>query len=709
MNHIRGTIKDLEFYYLAELTRRKIKPLSRWEKEIPEKTCRWLRHRGFTVEKIPRKTMSGNKVVETIFSTSSNYLDLYQKRFSHTCINRHPENQRLEGFLFGYPSCCVERFILHPYAANNLGRGAQSLLFHWACADCRSTNDLIPYYRKVFDDVSAWYNHEFHQKPSAGHCHKSFYKAAAVFLFGFGILSAQSPADSLHYIQHPYDPDKNGLSYAEEIYLGALEEYHLTHDCQLFAGIFMHMIDSLPDSIQANRAYRVDHMMRGVIPCPKCGLNVNMGYVSIINPKRNLQMDIPYIGLHFLEHGFFSYGTDEDYRRIDIDTLKKIIYPYDPEHCLPVAGDQDGDGLTDAEEDSLWMAYTSDHADFNDDGVPDGAGIAEELIRLFPKLGVEPDGMHSRVKFNPVWGSEICQICGSIQNMGSIEITNPENKRTYQFPYIGLHAMAHGSFAYDGTVHPNQRVDVIALWRAMKTHMIIVDDDTDHDGLKDAEEAYFNFDLHQADSNEDGVPDGMELAIAFADVIQSLPTEPLGIEPWVEHMGMDGIHLCSVCGEEIPMGMIKILNPAINSLPLELSNYAFHYLKKGSFACEGAVEDRIDPILLSDYIGVPTFIHAERQGSVPAHFEIRQNYPNPFHQQTVISYDLARRSSVSLKIYDTRGQELKLLVDEVQGPGNKSVTWNGTTSYDRPVHTGFYIYELTVDGVSASRRMLLIE
>jgi hypothetical protein len=174
-------------------------------------------------------------------------------------------------------------------------------------------------------------------------------------------------------------------------------------------------------------------------------------------------------------------------------------------------------------------------------------------------------------------------------------------------------------------------------------------------------------------------------------------------------MGMDGIHLCSVCGEEIPMGMIKIHNPAINSLPLELSNYAFHYLKKGSFACEGAVEHRIDPILLSEYIGVPTIIHPERQGSVPAHFQIRQNYPNPFNQQTVISYDLSRRSSVALKIYDTRGQELKLLVDEVQGPGSRSVTWNGTTSDDHPVHTGFYIYELTVDGVSASRKMLFIE
>jgi hypothetical protein len=709
MNKIKRTIKDFEFYYLTELTRQKIKPLSRWEQKLPEKTCRWLKHNGFSVERIPRKTLSGKDVVETIFSTSANYLDLYRRRFSHTLINKRAENQRFEGFLFGYPSCCVEQFIQHPYSANNLSRAEQSLLFHWACTDCRSTNDLIPYYQKVFNDVSEWYDHEFRKKSFSRHYQNPVYMAAAAILFGFGIASAQGPADSLHYIQLPGDLNKNGLSYAEEVYLGACEEYHMTHDCQLFAREFMNIIDSLPDTVQTNRPYLIDHSMRGVVPCPKCGLNVNMGYVSIINPLRNLQMDIPYMGLHFMEKGFFSYGSDEDYQRIDIDTLKKIIYPYDPEHCLPVEGDKDGDGLTDTEEDSIWMAYTAEHADFNNDGVPDGSGIAEELIRLFPRLKEQPDGMHSSIEFIPVWGSEICQICGSIQNMGSIEITNPENKRTYHMPFIGLHAMAHGSFAYNGTVHQNERIDVVELYRTMKTHMLFVNGDTDNDGLKDSEEKYFNFDSKKADSNNDGIPDGMELAIAFAGTIESLPAEPKEFEPWVEYLDMDGIHLCSVCGEEIPMGVMKIHNPAINSLPLEFSYYAFHFLRKGSFACEGAVDNRINPVLLSNYIGIPTVIHTDQQTSVPEHFELRQNYPNPFNLQTVIPYYLSKQSSVSLKIYNICGQELKILVDQVQASGSKSVSWDGTNMDNRSVNSGFYIYELTVNGVSRYRKMLLIK
>ncbi len=708
-SQIKRTIKDFEFYYLAELTRQKIKPLSRWEKKLPENACRWLKHNGLSVETTPRKTLSGKDVVETIFSTSTNYLDLYQRRFNHTLINMRAENQRLEGFLFGYPSCCVEKFIKHPYSANNLNQEEKSLLFHWACTDCRSTNDLIPYYQNVFNDVSEWYNHEFQKNSFSRHFRYPIYKAAAAILFGFSTVSAQSPADSLHNIQLPDDLNKNGLSYAEEVYLGAYEEYHITHDCQLFAKIFMNIIDTLPDTIQTDRPFRIDHMMRGVVPCPKCGLNVNMGYVSIINPLRNLQLDIPYMGLHFMDNGFFSYGSDEDYQRIDIDTLKKILYPYDPEHYLLVEGDKDNDGLTDSEEDSLWMAYTADHADFNNDGVPDGSGIAEELIRLFPKLKEQPDGMHSSIEFIPVWGSEICQICGSIQNMGTIEITNPENKRICHIPFIGLHAMAHGSFAYNGTVHQNQRIDVIELYRTMKTHILYVNGDTDNDGLKDSEEEYFNFDLNNPDSNNDGIPDGMEIAIAFAETIELLPTESKEFEPWVEYLGMDGIHLCSVCGDEIPMGVMKIHNPTINSLPLEFSNYAFHFLRKGSFACEGAEENRIDPILLSNYIGTPTVTHADQQTSVPEQFELLQNYPNPFNLQTVITYYLSKQSKVSLKIYNILGQEVKILVDEVQASGSKSVSWDGTTIDNRLVNPGFYIYKLTVDDVSLSRKMLLIK
>jgi hypothetical protein len=703
-------VKDFEFYYLVELTRRKIKPLSRWEKPLSERECHWLRGHGLHAEIIPRSTLSGRQVVETIFSKSSRYTDLYKNKFANMRINKSAESQRLEGFLFGYPSCCVRQFIHHPYFPNRLDRDVQSILFHWACNTCLSTPELIPYYQSTRQSVYEWYNREFPNGMHARTRRRSFSKAIAALALSGGLLSAQTTPDSAHYIPLKNDININGLSYAEEIYLGTYDRGYSLSDCQTYARLFKTIIDSLPDTLQADRAYKIDHMMRGVIQCPICGLSINMGYVTVVNPLRRLQLDISYLGLHFMENGFFSYGSDADYQRVVIDTLKKIIYPFDGPHLLSVTGDSNGDGLTDAEEDSLRIDDTADNPDSNADGVPDGAGIAEELIRLFPKLKEQADGIHSSIEFKPVWGLENCQVCGSIHNMGVLEITNPENKRTCQIPYISLHAMAHGSFAMNGTVHENQRVNVMELYRSMKTHLLFINGDTDNDGLKDEEENHFGFDPNKADSDDDGVSDGMELAVMMADTIKSLPTTPSLDKPYVEYLAMYGVHLCTVCGDVVPMGVIKIYNPLINTIsPLEFSNYAFHFLQKGSFASEGVDNARIDPILLSNFLKYSTGVPSDPAGSLPVKFDLKQNYPNPFNLQTVIPYSVSRRSRVSLKVYDIRGHEIKTLVDGVKTPGDKTVIWNGTTDDDSITDSGFYLYRLTVDGASQTKKMLVLK
>ena len=52
MYKIQRNVKDFEFYYLLELTRLKIKPLSRWEKLLPEQSHHWLRRHGLYRVKI---------------------------------------------------------------------------------------------------------------------------------------------------------------------------------------------------------------------------------------------------------------------------------------------------------------------------------------------------------------------------------------------------------------------------------------------------------------------------------------------------------------------------------------------------------------------------------------------------------------------------------------------------------------------------------
>ena len=49
----------------------------------------------------------------------------------------------------------------------------------------------------------------------------------------------------------------------------------------------------------------------------------------------------------------------------------------------------------------------------------------------------------------------------------------------------------------------------------------------------------------------------------------------------------------------------------------------------------------------------------------PDHFELFQNFPNPFNPSTTISYQLPNDTRVILKIYNSIGQEVKTLVNVI--------------------------------------------
>jgi parallel beta-helix repeat protein len=88
----------------------------------------------------------------------------------------------------------------------------------------------------------------------------------------------------------------------------------------------------------------------------------------------------------------------------------------------------------------------------------------------------------------------------------------------------------------------------------------------------------------------------------------------------------------------------------------------------------------------------------------PTVFALSQNYPNPFNPATVIEYALPQESHVTLKVYNTLGQEIVTLVDEVQTPGFKSVSWNG-----KDLASGVYFYRIKAGEFTDLKRMVLMK
>ncbi len=89
---------------------------------------------------------------------------------------------------------------------------------------------------------------------------------------------------------------------------------------------------------------------------------------------------------------------------------------------------------------------------------------------------------------------------------------------------------------------------------------------------------------------------------------------------------------------------------------------------------------------------------------------LAQNIPNPFNPQTEIAFAVKSAGSrVSLVVYDAAGHLVRTLVDGTLPAGDHLAIWNGTNNAGGRVVSGLYLYRLEVNGVAASRKMLLLE
>ncbi|MFN0157624.1 MAG: choice-of-anchor B family protein [Bacteroidota bacterium] len=87
----------------------------------------------------------------------------------------------------------------------------------------------------------------------------------------------------------------------------------------------------------------------------------------------------------------------------------------------------------------------------------------------------------------------------------------------------------------------------------------------------------------------------------------------------------------------------------------------------------------------------------------PHHFLLAQNYPNPFNPVTLIQYEIAKASHVSLKVFNVLGEEVAELVSGVNSPGVYQVSFDAER-----LASGLYFYRLQADGFVQTRKMVVM-
>jgi hypothetical protein len=101
--------------------------------------------------------------------------------------------------------------------------------------------------------------------------------------------------------------------------------------------------------------------------------------------------------------------------------------------------------------------------------------------------------------------------------------------------------------------------------------------------------------------------------------------------------------------------------------------------------------------------------------ALPTGYSLDQNYPNPFNPSTTISFDVPVASSVTLRIFNLIGQEVRTLVQSTLPAGRQEVVWNGLDDSGRALASGIYFYSLNAAPVSGGktfneiRKMVLVK
>lgn len=90
-------------------------------------------------------------------------------------------------------------------------------------------------------------------------------------------------------------------------------------------------------------------------------------------------------------------------------------------------------------------------------------------------------------------------------------------------------------------------------------------------------------------------------------------------------------------------------------------------------------------------------------GTVPAATFLAQNYPNPFNPSTTISFGVAERGAVILRVFNLLGQEVALLHRGEMDAGLHSITFDA-----HALPSGTYWYSLQAGAYHATKQLVLV-
>jgi hypothetical protein len=162
-------------------------------------------------------------------------------------------------------------------------------------------------------------------------------------------------------------------------------------------------------------------------------------------------------------------------------------------------------------------------------------------------------------------------------------------------------------------------------------------------------------------------------------------------DPWVEGINPEQTTITSLSA-----GQSKAA-PAF-AVSYDATTFPGYFNLKFKIATDGWSYWEIDTTITI----TPTYFNPEQ--SLPSANFLDQNYPNPFNSSTTISWQLARSSRATLKVFDTIGRKVAIPVDEQRPAGKYETEFNAAT-----LPKGVYFYQLKAGEFMQTRKMVLMK
>lgn len=105
-----------------------------------------------------------------------------------------------------------------------------------------------------------------------------------------------------------------------------------------------------------------------------------------------------------------------------------------------------------------------------------------------------------------------------------------------------------------------------------------------------------------------------------------------------------------------------------------------------------------------DLAGHNTLAIEDAQETADTGVTLLRNYPNPFNPATTIAYHVPISGAVKLAVYNTAGQQVEVLVEQVQQAGDYQIRWQ-----PEELSSGVYVYQLETGGNRLSRLCVLVK